>query len=146
MSAIYKGLKYEFCAGDGDSGNHLFILKTKSGLFGSSAYTQLRLAKPLDYESMQSPVVTIRVRVTDSRNRTFEKKIALNVLDVLERPENLEVDIVMLGAGGGGGGFDAADDGFDRLSESSTWLVLSGLAAPSRGFSGEDAESLVIAA
>ena len=44
------------------------------------------------------------------------------------------------------GGFDAADDGYDRLSESSTWLDLSGLAATSRGCSGEDAGSLVIAA
>lgn len=104
MSIIYKGLKYQFCAGDGDSGNHLFILKREGR--SSTGYYQLRLAGPLDYETMQSPIVTIRVRVTDSRNKTFEKKITLNVLDVLERPENLEVDIVMLGAGGGGGGFD----------------------------------------
>ena len=44
------------------------------------------------------------------------------------------------------GGFAAADDGFDRLSDSSTWLELSGLAATSRGCTGEDAGSPLIAA
>lgn len=107
MTTIYKGYKYEFCSGDGDSGNSLFRLETDS-----AGYTSLRTRVPIDYEaysSMPSPFVTIRVRVTDERNNSFEKKIQLNILDVPETPSNVNADVVLIGGGGGAGG---KDDGF----------------------------------
>jgi hypothetical protein len=103
MTNTYK-YKYEFCSGDGDSGNYLFILKRDA-----QGYTSLRTRVPIDYEAysaMTSPFVTVRLRVTDERNNTFEKKIQLNILDIQEKPSQLDVDVMILGAGGGGGGGD----------------------------------------
>ena len=106
MAKIYKRLKYDFCSGDGDSGNNLFVLSTDS-----RGYTQLRTRTRIDYEAyslMSTPYVTIRLRVTDERGTSFEKKIQLNIIDIQEDPEDVDVDVVLIGPGGGGG---AEDDG-----------------------------------
>lgn len=106
MARVYTGYNYQLVPGDGDSGNHLFrVDKTSDG------YSRLYTAAPIDYEAyatMLNPHVSIRLRVTDERGNFFEKKLTLNILDVQEVPEELKIDIVLIGGGGGGG---AQDDG-----------------------------------
>lgn len=109
MSKVFKGLKYEFCSGDGDSGNDLFLLKQDN-----EGRTKIYTKVPIDYEAysaMASPYVTVRIKCTDERRKSFEKKIQINILDVEEVPPKLNLDVVLVGPGGGAGGQDAGNGG-----------------------------------
>lgn len=108
MKRVERGYKFELVPGVGDSGNNLFKVVEKDGV------SQLRTSGPIDYEDyalLKNPYVSIRLRVTDSRGNSFEKKITLNILDGLEVPLLLAVDVVMLGAGGGAGGAQGGQGG-----------------------------------